>query len=144
MKKFGINPKSFVFPKNQVAHLSLLEKFGYECYRGEGGLGKDEMCVKKRGGLYDVRPGFHLGVTYNPVFLNKMIDLLTKNKVSLHLWFHPRDIFETRGRSMSRNIDRVLLPIYKYAKKKEKQGKLNFETMHSITEKIKLTYSQGH
>lgn len=137
MKKFGIYPKSFVFPKNKVGHLSLLEKFGYECYRGESGLGKDEMCVRKRGRLYDVRPGFHLGVTYNPVFLNKMIDLSTRNKVPFHLWFHPRDIYETGGRSTLRNIDCVLRPIYKYAKKKEKDGSLSFETMCSIVEKLR-------
>jgi len=41
MKKFGIVPTSFVFPKNSVAHLDLLEKYGYKCYRSYGGFMND-------------------------------------------------------------------------------------------------------
>jgi peptidoglycan/xylan/chitin deacetylase (PgdA/CDA1 family) len=143
MKKLNINPKSFVFPKNKVAHLCLLERFGYECYRGEGGLGKDEMWIKKQGRLYDIRPGFHLGATYDPLFIDKIIDISTRNKVPFHLWFHPRDVYETRGRGIRANINYVLLPIYKYAKNKEKAGELSFETMHSVIEKISPTHSRG-
>jgi len=143
MKKLGINPKSFVFPKNKVAHLCLLERFGYECYRGEGGLGKDEMRISKQGRLYDIRPGFHLGVTYDPLFIDKIIDISTRNKVPFHLWFHPRDIYETRGRGIRENINHVLLPIYKYARNKEKAGELSFETMYSVIGKISPPYSRG-
>ena len=143
MKKLDINPKSFVFPKNKVAHLCLLEKFGYECYRGEGGLRKDEMWIRKQGRLYDIRPGFHLGATYDPLFINKIIDISTRNKLPFHLWFHPRDIYETRGRATRANINHVLLPIYRYAKNKEKAGELSFETMCSTIGKISPTYSRG-
>jgi peptidoglycan/xylan/chitin deacetylase (PgdA/CDA1 family) len=136
MEKFNIKPKSFVFPKNQVAHLSLLEEFGYACYRGEGGLGKDLMNIRKQGRLYNICPGLFLGVTHNPLFLAKIIDISVKNRVPFHVWFHPSDLYETRERSARRKIDRVLLPVYKYAKKREKKGELSFETMHSILEKI--------
>jgi len=142
MKKFNINPKSFVFPKNKVAHLSLLEQFGYECYRSDGGLGRDGMAIEKQGRLYDIRPSFFLGVTYNPLFLDRIIDISAKNRVPFHLWFHPSDLYETRERSARGKIEHVLLPIYKYAKKKEKEGELNFETMYSIIDKICPTYSQ--
>jgi peptidoglycan/xylan/chitin deacetylase (PgdA/CDA1 family) len=142
MRKFNLNPKSFVFPKNQVAHLSLLEEFGYECYRGEGGLGKDGLSVIRQGRLYDIRPSFYLGVTHNPLFLNKIVDISAKNGVPFHLWFHPSDLYETRERSAREKIDRVLLPIYKYAKNKEKTGDLSFETMYSIIGKTSPTYSR--
>ncbi len=144
MKKFNINPKSFVFPVNKVAHLPLLEEFGYECYRGEGGLGKDGMYIKKEGRLYDIRPSFYLGVTFNPLFLNKIVDISIKNRVPFHLWFHPSDIYDTREESARGKINRVLLPIYRYAKNKEKKGELNFETMHSILGKIRTADSQWH
>jgi peptidoglycan/xylan/chitin deacetylase (PgdA/CDA1 family) len=143
MKKLHIDPKSFVFPNNKVAHLCLLEKFGYECYRGEGGLGKDEMWIRKQGRLYDIRPGFHLGTTYNPRFINKIIDISARSQAPFHLWFHPRDIYETRGRGTRANINRVLLPIYKYAKNKEKANELSFETMYSVVGKISPAYSRG-
>lgn len=134
MNKFDIKPKSFVFPKNEVGHLTLLGKFGYKCYRGKVGLGNDGMYIKKDK-LYDVHPSFHLGCTYNPIFLDKIIDIAAKNKLPFHIWFHPRDLFEIRG-STQRNIDRVLFPLYKYAKKKEEDGTLKFETMCSIVEKL--------
>jgi peptidoglycan/xylan/chitin deacetylase (PgdA/CDA1 family) len=135
MKRFGISPRAFIFPRNKVAHLSLLEKFGYECYRGEGGLGKDEMSIRRQGRLYDIRPSLFLGATDSPLFLDKIVDIAVKNRVPFHLWFHPSD-FETRGTSARGKIDRVLLPIYKYAKDKEIAGELSFETMHSIIGRI--------
>lgn len=132
LKKFGINPKSFVFPRNEVGHLSLLEKYGYKCYRGKGGFPRDELSIRKQGNLFDIRPGFHTGVTYNPIFLKNIIDISCKHKLPFHIWFHPRDLYETRGGPTEKNIERVLLPIYRYAKKKEKCGTLSFETMHSV------------
>lgn len=131
MNEFGIKPRSFVFPKNEVGHLSLLEKYGYKCYRGEVGLVNDGMYIKKQGKLYDIHPSFHLGCTYTPIFLHKIIDIAAQNKLPFHIWFHPRDLYETRG-STQRNIDLVLSPLYKYAKKKEEEGTLKFETMYSI------------
>jgi hypothetical protein len=135
-QKFGVRPTSFVFPRNRVSHLDLLERFGYESYRDEGGLLKDGMFVRRKGQLYDVHPGFHLGFTYNPIFLNKIIDIATTRMLPFHIWFHPRDIFETRG-STQKNIEGVLSPLYKYAKEKEKEGTLKLETMQSIVDKIK-------
>lgn len=140
MNRLGIKPESFVFPKNEVAHLTLLEKFGYKCYRGEGSVIKDGMYIKKVGQLYEIRPGFHLGFTYNPIFLDKIIDIAAKNKLVFHVWFHPRDLFETRG-STRRNIDQVLFPLYRYAKKKEEYGTLKFETMCSIVKKLEMACS---
>jgi peptidoglycan/xylan/chitin deacetylase (PgdA/CDA1 family) len=134
--KIGLNPKSFVFPRNQVNHLGLLSKFGYVSYRDKGGLLKDRMFVRRNGDIYDVHPGFHLGYTYNPIFLKKIINIAAKRKLPLHIWFHPRDIYETRELKL-KGIEKVLFPIYNYAKEKEREGTLEFETMYSIVSKIK-------
>jgi peptidoglycan/xylan/chitin deacetylase (PgdA/CDA1 family) len=135
-QKFGVKPTSFVFPWNRVSHLNMLERFGYVSYRDEGGLLKEGMFVRRKGQLYDVHPGFHLGLTYDPIFLNKIIDIAATRRLPFHVWFHPRDLFETRG-STQKTIERVLSTIYKYAKEKEKEGTLKFETMQSIVNKIK-------
>ena len=134
-QKFGIRPKSFVFPKECVSHLDLLEKFGYTSYRDKGGLRRDGMFVRKNGQLYDVHPGFHLGFTYNPIFLDKIIDIAATHRLPFHVWFHPRDVYETRG-STKKIIENVYSPLYKYAKKKEDEGLLRFETMRSVVEKV--------
>lgn len=137
-QKFGVRPTSFVFPNNCVSHLGLLERFGYVSYRDEGGLRKDGMFIRRKGKLYDVHPGFHLGLTYNPIFLDKIIDIAAAHRLPFHMWFHPRDIFETRG-STQKNIEGVLSPLYNYAMEKEKEGTLKFETMQSIVNEIKTS-----
>lgn len=138
MRKFHIEPRSFVFPKNKVAHLSLLEKYGYRCYRGYGNFRYDGLYIEKHGQLYDVHPGFFLGSSPCSVFLNKIIDISVRNKLPFHLWFHPHDLGNSE-RSILRGITRVLLPIIKYAKRKEKDGLLSFETMYSVIEKLETT-----
>jgi len=135
MKKFGIVPKSFVFPKNKVAYLSLLENYGYKCYRGYGSFRNPNMYIEKRGQLYNIYPSFYLGQSFSPIFLNKIIDIAVKNKLPFHVWFHAWD-FGKKIELIKRNINRVFHPIFQYAKKKEEKGTLTFETMLSVAEKI--------
>ena len=134
MKKLAIEPKSFVFPKNEVEHLSLLEKWGYLCFRGYGNFLRDGMYVKKCGNLYDIHPGLYLGKCFNPIFLKKIIDIAIRYKAPLHLWFHPWDL-GNYSEAVKNRITKVLLPFLKYAKEKQKKGILQFETMRSVAEK---------
>jgi len=134
-QKLGLRPTSFVFPKNLVSHLDLLERFKYESFRDEGGLRKDGMFIRRKGQLYDVHPGFYLGAVYNPIFLTKIIDIAVTRRLPFHIWFHPHDIFE--GGSVEKKIRRVFFPLYNYAKRKEREGTLKFETMQSIINEIK-------
>jgi peptidoglycan/xylan/chitin deacetylase (PgdA/CDA1 family) len=135
MKKFNIEPKSFVFPKNKIAHLSLLEKYGYKCYRGRAGFKYDDLYVEKVGQLYDVHPSYFLGRIPPPLFPNKIIDLATRRKQPCHFWFHPSDLGHDQL-TLQKTLDRLILPFLRYAKKKEKDGVLGFETMISIVKKI--------
>jgi peptidoglycan/xylan/chitin deacetylase (PgdA/CDA1 family) len=134
MKKFGIKPRSFVFPKNRVAHLSLLEKWGYLCFRAYGDLLRDGMFVKKCRNLYDVHPGLYLGKCSNPIFLNKIINIAVKYRAPLHVWFHPWD-FGNSPKAVNMKIVKVLQPFLKHAKQEQDNDTLEFETMRSIAEK---------
>jgi peptidoglycan/xylan/chitin deacetylase (PgdA/CDA1 family) len=135
MKKRGIVPKSFVFPKNKVAHLSLLEKHGYKCYRSSGDFRTDSMHVEKHGQLYDIHPSFYIGQSINPIFLRKILDLAVVRKLPFHVWFHLWNFGESPS-LIQKGIKNVLFPLYSYAKKKEKMGILTFETMLSTTERV--------
>jgi peptidoglycan/xylan/chitin deacetylase (PgdA/CDA1 family) len=135
MKALGITPRSFVFPRNHVAHLCLLEKHGYKCYRDNGGSTLDGMYVERRGQLYDIHPSFYLGQSVNPIFLNKIVDIAIKKKLPFHVWFHPWNFGETRE-SIERSISRVFVPLFMYAKEKQKKGLLTFETMLSAANAI--------
>ncbi len=135
MKKFDIIPRSFVFPKNRVAHLDLLEKYGYECYRGSGGLMKDCMHIEKQGSLFNICPSLCVSQRLNSKLLKQILDVSIVRKLPFHIWLHLWDFGETKE-SMQRSINNVFVPLLKYAKKKEKMDMLTFETMLSAAEKV--------
>jgi hypothetical protein len=132
MKKLGIAPKSFVFPKNHVAYTYLLEKYGYKCYRGHGGFKNDCMNIEKQGRLYDIHPSLHLGQSISPILLKRILDVAIAKKAPLHVWFHLWNFGESSG-LVRKYINNVFFPFLKYAKKKEKSGTMTFETMLSCT-----------
>lgn len=134
MKKSKVVPRSFIFPRNGVAHLEVLRKFGYKCYRGYGDFRRDDMCINKQGELYDIHPGLYIGNAANPFLAKKIIDLAVKNKLPLHMWFHLWNL-GNEEKSAIRKINRLFFPIFKQAKSKEKKGLLEFETMLSAAEK---------
>jgi len=135
MKKAGIIPRSFVFPCNRVAHLDLLEKYGYKCYRGRGGFRYDSMCIEKQGELYKIHPSLCFDNSINSIFLKKIVDIAVKKKLPFHIWFHPWKLVEANN-SKQNSIKKMLFPLLSYAKKKEKSGELTFETMVSAAERV--------
>jgi peptidoglycan/xylan/chitin deacetylase (PgdA/CDA1 family) len=136
MKNFGLVPRSFVFPKNSVAHLDLIREYGYLCYRGEGGFVRDGTYVKEVDGLYDVHPG--LFVTRHAILncLKKILDECIRGGVPLHIWFHPKDLGSNMEsiRYASRTVFR---PFFEYADKKRQEERLTVETMASMAEKVR-------
>jgi len=136
MKKVGIAPKSFVFPKNEVSHLPLLEKYGYLSFRGRGGFLRDGMYVKKCGNLFDVHPSLYLRKFYDSSFPKKIIDVAARLRSPLHLWFHPWNLGSS-SQVAAKRIAQVLVPLIAHAKEKKKHGVLQFETMQSVAEKYK-------
>ena len=140
MRKIGIVPKSFVFPKNKVAHLSLLEEFGYRCYRGHGNFRTDSMYIEKHNQLYNIRPSFYLGQSVSPVFLRKIVDISIQRKLPFHVWFHAWN-FGDETATIRSSIARVFCPLFQYAKRKYEGDTLGFETMFSMVEKIEQSAS---
>lgn len=135
MKKFGIVPRSFVFPGNSVSHLDLLEKFGYECYREDGDFLSDDMHIEKKGRLYNIHPSLYLNQSISSIVLKKTLDVAIAKKTPLHLWFHPWTFGET-NELIKKSVSGLFLPFLKYAKTKEKSGVLTFETMLSAARKV--------
>ena len=139
MKQFGIVPRSFVFPRNSVAHLDLLEKYGYKCYRGYGDFMRDCMYIEKQGQLYNIHPSLYIDQGTSFTFLKKILDVSIARKLPFHVWFHLWNFGET-NESVHRTIDKVFSPLFRYAKKKEKDGLLTFETMMSATKKVERVF----
>jgi len=130
MNRFSITPKSFVFPRNDIAHLNLLEKHRYICYRGGGGLLHDRMSIRRSGRLYDVHASLYLDKSASPGIMHKIIDLCVSRRLPLHVWFHPWNFGENEVVLLG-SIRNVLSPFYEYAQEKMQIGLLSFETMSS-------------
>jgi len=135
MKKFGIFPRSFVFPKGSVAHLDLLERYGYKCYRGYGDFMNDCMYIEKQGQIYNVHPSLYLDQGTRPIFLKKILDISIARKLPFHVWFHLWNFGETKD-ATQKIIAKVFLPFFSYAKRKERSDSLCFETMLSAASKV--------
>jgi hypothetical protein len=130
MKEYGLSPKSFIFPRNRVAHLDLLEKYDYLCYRGSGGLLTDCMKIEQSGNLLNVHPSLFIDGNSNLFLLKKMLDISIRAKSVFHIWFHFWN-FGQNEISISKKINNLLVPFLSYAKEKQQNGLLDFETMNS-------------
>jgi hypothetical protein len=136
MKKYGLIPRTFVFPANRVAHLNLLEKYKYACYRGYGDFADDCMYVEKCGGLYNVHPSIYINQHTNLLLLKKILDISVEKKLPFHMWFHFWNFGEDE-KSVSKSIKRLFVPLLSYAKEKEENGDLTFETMLSAAQNVR-------
>lgn len=140
MKRFAINPRSFVFPAGKVAHLDLLEKYAYKCYRGYGDFINDCMYVERKGKLYNIHPSLYLDHGTCFAFLRKFLDISVSNRLPFHIWFHLWHFGETET-AMKKIIKNVFLPFFNYARTKESTGVLSFETMLSAALKVQNSYA---
>jgi len=78
-KKFGLTLNSFVFPKNEIAHVDLLKKYGFKIYRG------------KTAGRYDDKYSFLRQKAYG--LINKIISSPVMPKWENGIWMIPASIY---------------------------------------------------
>jgi len=147
MRDHRITPKTFIFPRNKVNHLDLLEKYGYKCYRDYGTshpyFMQDGMYIKKHGRLFDVHPSLYFGSCAhrrNVKLIQKTLDICIEKRLPFHLWFHLWDL-GLDSKSIINKIKNVFFPLFSYAKSKAKRGSLSIETMISAVEKMESAKS---
>ncbi len=137
MKKYSISPKSFIYPKNCVAHLDLLEKHGYLSYRSNGGVLGDQMYIEKIGKLYRICPSLFIDYQTDSRMLKLILDIAIRERLPLHLWFHFWN-FGYNMKSVSSCLSRLFIPFFKYVKEKQETGQLQIHTMLSASRKMMM------
>lgn len=130
MEKIGLHPKTFIFPRNRVAHLDLLAKHGYVCFRSRGGNLRDRMYIEHCGELIDIHPSIYINEHSRPFLLNKMLDIAVRERLPFHAWFHFWNFGEDKN-SVSKTIEELFVPFLQHAKEKQENGLLTFQTMFS-------------
>jgi len=139
MKEYGVIPRTFIFSRNCVAHLDLLEKYKYICYRSYGDLIKNCMYIEKCGQLYNVHPSICINQHSNLLLLKKILDISIKKKLPFHIWFHFWNFGEDE-KSISKTIKNLFIPFLYYAKEKQENRQLAFGTMLSAAEKFEKRF----
>lgn len=136
MKEYSLIPRTFIFPANCVAHLDLLEKYDYTCYRGYGDMLNDRMCIEKHGELCNVHPSIYINQHTNLPLLEKILDISIEKRLPFHIWFHFWNFGEDK-KSVSKSIKNLFVPLLQYAKERQENEMLAIETMLSATDYLK-------
>jgi len=95
----------------------------------------DCMYIEKQDQLYNIHPSLFLDQYVSSLFLRNILDISVAKKLPFHAWSHLWNLGETKE-SIQQSISNRLIPLIKYAKKKEKKGLLSFETMLSAALKV--------
>jgi peptidoglycan/xylan/chitin deacetylase (PgdA/CDA1 family) len=143
MEKYGFVPRTFIFPRNRVAHLDLLEKYNFACYRGPGNTLRDRMCIEKCGRLYNVHPSIYVDGRSNPFLLKKILDISIRWRSPFHVWFHPWNFGEDKQK-IAKTIQNLFVPFFRYAKGKQENELLAFETMLSAAKKAETIFKSSN
>jgi len=140
---------SFVFPKNKIAHLSLLKKAGFINYRGAD-KNNNELLFPRfppvyqptmKAGLVNIPGSMYLvsarGLRkYIPMSLRFLkiklgIKHAIQKKAIFHLWFHPIDISD-RPEAFLKLLENTI----QYTKKVAKNQQIKVLTMNQIAENV--------
>jgi peptidoglycan/xylan/chitin deacetylase (PgdA/CDA1 family) len=145
MQDLGVNPVSFLYPRNKLGHLDVLEKEGFKIFRFRIVHNNQKHLFIQSPDLafsLPVRVGGLMAIPFNILFqsprfilstailfatLRALREASTKRKI-LHLVFH--DYLESN--ILIRYLDYVL----KYAKKMEKRGLIKITTMRDLYEEL--------
>jgi peptidoglycan/xylan/chitin deacetylase (PgdA/CDA1 family) len=142
MKCHNIDPVSFVFPGNVIAHLNILPRYGYTCYREYGDVLKDGMYIRRHNCLWDVHPTLFIDkyTTFAPA--KRILDICISRKLPFHAWFHLWNFGQTQS-AIRKMLKCFFYPLLNYAKLRVGNGELAFETMASavqvVNEKVELS-----
>lgn len=156
-KEWGIEFKSFVFPRNEIAHVDTLKEYGFKIYRGENDSRYDPMrsvFIHKFQGAIDkviapsVEPEWEDGIwkiKSSMFFCDPQIkfSVLTKAKIGLyrairskkvfHIFLHPHNLILYP--TLKDDLDKFLGIV---AKKRD-EGKIEVMTMGEFVEILNET-----
>lgn len=154
--KFGLTPRSFVFPQNKIGHIDLLKEEGFQIYRGKNlGRWKENQIVliRKLNSAVEnmiappVTPIYKDGIWELPgstcceseipfSFLPRVqmgLDRAMRAKKVFHIRLHPRSLLSHE--SLRKDLERLVTSV---AKKRD-EGKLQVMTMGELASHLNQT-----
>jgi len=133
MRRNGLEPESFVFPRESISYLGILASFGYSCFRARGGFPRNRMFADNAQGLWRLYPTLFINDATKPNLVNKIIDICASKASPAHFWFHPSDFGHQRI-DVESALAIVLKPILAHISKLRLEGKMMVNTMKDFSE----------
>lgn len=157
MRDYGVNPKTFIFPGNEIGYLDLLKQEGFKIFRlnGEGVCNNYYPRYFLHCTLANMVRDLLFPSIVSPILVNGLVGIPSS------LYFqspYNLDVFRIQAvaiRGINRAVERkeifhitmhdyletdlllnIFLKVLSYAVKLRDQGKLNIETMNSYYDKL--------
>ena len=132
MKPYGIRPRSFVFPGNDVGKLELLARKGFLAVRTfPVGRAEISLPLRLREGIWGVHSSVAVDVDDRILDygrrcerLKKFTDRAAQTGLAAHFWFHPS--------LQQRQMEEILFPLLDYCGAMRDKGKLDILTMEQL------------
>jgi peptidoglycan/xylan/chitin deacetylase (PgdA/CDA1 family) len=131
MEKYGLRPRSFIFPGGTIGNYETLIRNGFTTTRYRKGRLELAYPYKNSAGLWVINTSASLegdpswSVEYSIKRIKKYIDDAIKNNLVCHLWFHPS--------ANPATINTIFSEIFRYAQYMNKKGELWIATMKEIS-----------
>ena len=142
MARFGIKPKSFVFPGNDEGHFDALAEKGFSIVRWfPKGSAKISLPVRrKEDGIWCVHQSATISRGSNwtrdehLARLKLCVDMAVRTRLASHVWLHPS--------LPPSEIDEVLTPFLVHCAGKRDQGVLDILTMEKLVQATETELSK--
>lgn len=142
MRPYGIRPKSFVFPGNDVGKLDLLARKGFLAVRAFP-VARAEISLPLR--LTEGIWGIHSSVAVDVderiqdygrrcERLKRFVDRAVQTGLAAHFWFHPS--------LQRRQMEEILFPLLEYCGAIRDKGRLDILTMEKLVGATEVAMQQ--
>ena len=142
MKPYGIVPKTWVFPGNDVGNFDVLAKKGFKNVRSfPEKLAEISLPIRRADGMWDifdstpidlVGKGWHLDERL--VRLKNFVDKAVSTNLAAHFWFHPS--------LPADQMNGLLFPLLQYCAEQREKGLIDVFTIDELVDETALALTK--
>lgn len=134
MKPYGIVPKTWVFPGNDVGNFDVLAKKGFKSVRSfPVAPAEISLPIRRNDGMWDIFDSTPIDLEGDGwdfeerlARLKKYVDKAAETKMAAHIWFHPS--------LPSEQMERLLFPLLKYCAEQREKGLIDVFTIDELVD----------
>lgn len=142
MRPYGIVPKTWVFPGNDVGNFEAIAKKGFRNVRSfPEKLAEISLPIRRADGMWDIfesttidLEGAGWNLNERLARLKRFVDKAASTKLAAHIWFHPSLPTE--------QMHGLLFPLLKYCAAQRAQGLIDVLTLDGLVDATVAAHKQ--